>query len=794
MATLHSALQSLGPTNFDSVPASSHDQLHEYVRDLFSKSQLIVESVPLPSAPDEPATARSRSNTTSSFASSSSEISSSSARSAPPIPAYGALQKEWGKPIKLGAKENALNMSVYKMGGKDGKGAWFARRSVHEGLGFAKFKKGLEREFPESLAVQGAPGQGNIRGIGGERVVERIPIPGLGKVEVYQLSAQFPGPTTPRDFVTMLITSAAAMKENPGDENDHTVGGPRHYMIISKPCIHPETPRRDDYIRGNYESVEFIREIPIAKKPASSGGTRANRSSTGATPPALLNTDQRAGTWHHDNRSESHLEVGRSSLEVPDNSVADSEAGGRKRGHTISYSEGRGEKAKGEAMDNPDYAEDPETNPVEWIMITRSDPGGSVPRFMVERGTPSSIVADAGKFLDWACQKEHFDDEDEETPAGDEAPIHAHPHRMDSFSAHQANGHLAGLGGSSSGSMHPIAEKEVDEPKPTVHLSPEAQGQGGIFANVTKTVSAGLGAYTPQVVLDQLGHTPEPSPSLAPTTENLPATGGTPDSKEDDASSVTSDLSFASADEHLDGETPTPSITSATSKTSPKDTKDVVLTPHEKELEKLEKRRQDLDAKLAATRDKANKDAESQTAKEKEAIKKAEEKHAKELAKQEEKYKKEVAKLEQRKQREAQKLEEKKKKQMDKDEKSRLTRERDEAKAEIEVLKQEREIWRQQVGELQKENTRLAAQLGKDRARSSGESLPMGTVDSKATAKEGHATSPIKEPIKDIFHAIKDGEGPGRLRAISLGQEGNRSRSGSVRKSKEGSNESGRSP
>ncbi len=44
-----------------------------------------------------------------------------------------------------------------------------------------------------------------------------------------------------------------------------------------------------------------------------------------------------------------------------------------------------------------------ESNLVEWIMITRSDPGGGIPRFMVERGTPGSIASDAVKFLDWAA-------------------------------------------------------------------------------------------------------------------------------------------------------------------------------------------------------------------------------------------------------------------------------------------------------------------------------------------------------------------------------------------------------
>ena len=74
-------------------------------------------------------------------------------------------------------------MSVYKMAGKDGRGAWFARRSVHEGLGFRKWKLGLQREFPESMEVQGGPGEGNIRGIGSERRVESITVDGVGTIE-----------------------------------------------------------------------------------------------------------------------------------------------------------------------------------------------------------------------------------------------------------------------------------------------------------------------------------------------------------------------------------------------------------------------------------------------------------------------------------------------------------------------------------------------------------------------------------------------------------------------------------
>ena len=181
MAALHEALKTLGPIDYNEAPL---DDLESLLSSAFASGQTIVDSVPI-SAPTGNAVSsetRSRSNTASSSASSASEISLSSARSAPPASEVEALQKEW-KQVKLAAKENPLGMSVYKMSGKDGRGSWFARRSVHEGLGFSKWKKALEKEFPETMKVQGGPGEGNIRGIGGETRVAYKNVDGLGKLE-----------------------------------------------------------------------------------------------------------------------------------------------------------------------------------------------------------------------------------------------------------------------------------------------------------------------------------------------------------------------------------------------------------------------------------------------------------------------------------------------------------------------------------------------------------------------------------------------------------------------------------
>jgi hypothetical protein len=239
---------------------------------------------------------------------------------------------------------------VYKLAGSDGKGAWFARRSVHEGLAFTTWRSKLKHEFQQTIRIRrgnasvGTSGGGAIRGVGAERRLEEIAVPEIlgdglyrgemGLVEVYHLSARFPGPASPRDFVALLITSdmALEMKEYSaaGKENCDT-NSPRNYMVISKPCEHPDAPARQGYIRGKYESVEFIREIPSARQ---------------RNPSRSIDTQ-----WDDDN-------VGQ--------------------------------------------------NPVEWIMVTRSDPGGNVPRWMVERGTPPSIVADVKKFLDWACYKDEL--------------------------------------------------------------------------------------------------------------------------------------------------------------------------------------------------------------------------------------------------------------------------------------------------------------------------------------------------------------------------------------------------
>ncbi|ETN46477.1 uncharacterized protein HMPREF1541_00662 [Cyphellophora europaea CBS 101466] len=689
MAELHKALQALAPADFAEVPSNPED-LDAYLSDIFEQTQLILDSIPIAS-PDEASLQRAKPGTSPSAASSASEMLTSGARSEPPAADRLALQKEWGKPIKLGQKENTLGMSVYKASGKDSRGAWFARRSVHEGLGFNRFKKAFEAEFPTSLAVQGNPGEGNIRGIGAETRVEDITAPSQGKVEVYRLSAQFPGPTTPRDFVTLLLTSPKALK--PQKEGQLV---PRHYMIVSKPCNHPETQPRDGFIRGQYESVEFIREIPRRLKTSTSSTDLshiAHRHGHNLEQDVLIHNAEKYG----------HLNPGDEDKASRGNSRDPSPAA-RKRSHTVADPvPSSSQRASGDGYD-------PEDNPVEWIMVTRSDPGGSVPRFMVERGTPSSICADAVKFLDWACKLDESAVDSPDTPT--KPPTAFRRESFTSFASREkfpdvdedndSKGQLSAQG---------IPQATLTDATPTTPNMP--QQQSGVFASVAGAFST----YAPQSVLNHFPASTEQQPSSDPTTQ---ATFKQPlgvDVDDNDAASTISSTSFASADSHLSRElspdSPTASFVSQTSGNKPQ-------TAHEKELAKLAQRRSTLEAKHAATKAKLQSQTTTTSAKEAAALKKAEEKHEKELRKHEERYKRELEKLEQRKVKEDKKAEARKKRQGEKDEKDKLRNERDELKEKLEVLEREAELWRAQVGDLQKQNTNLMARIGRLEAGSGG--------------------------------------------------------------------------
>lgn len=528
MTTLQEALQSLGPTNWESIPHTSSPKLRAYVDDLTKKATLVVNSVPEPPAAPKDTSSTSSSTATGPGSQPSSQITLSAHRTGTNDPHLTSLQHEWGKPLKVGIKDNPLSVPVYKLSGADGRGAWFARRSVHEGLGFGRWREKAEGEFGETLRVnRGKMEKGEmpdyaVRGIGAEKVLEEVDVLDAGagadgnenanangneekevvaSMKVFLVSAVFPGPTTPRDFVPLVVTCDVE-----GGLNGVRERKGRCWMVVSKPCLHDGAPERDGYIRGQYESVEFIREIP---RPSGDSGT------------------------------------------------------GRKRGDTESSS-----KDQGQDDDEEDI------NPVEWIMITRSDPGGSIPRWIVEKGTPKGICSDTVKFLNWACR-----DDDSNQP---DRTLHERSSLEDDDN------------GNDEDESEDDNEDELDE-STSESDDTDTEYNNGLVANVAYMLNAGLDRFIPQAVLDYMPYTYGP-PRGIPDGIDIPIT--TPADKESETPTNEPKRSLsdkASLTESTDSGVATPVENGDTPAEATKKKK---LSSHEKQLIKLAQKKQKYETKL----------------------------------------------------------------------------------------------------------------------------------------------------------------------------------------------------
>jgi len=591
MAALHQALASLRPKDYSDIdiPTSA---LGDLAARILAHAELIANSVP-PPPNGTPYESAQRSRTAPGPAVCAAQLTVSEARRPPPAQEHAALRAGWGKPVKLAVKEAAMGMSVFKMAGHDRHGAWFARTGVTEGLGFAKWKRAMLREFPESLEVQGGPGEGNVRGIGGDQRLEDIALPGIGHVQVYQLSAQFPGPTSPREFITLLITSDVCLSEA------SSVAGavPRHLVVVSIPVTHPDAPPRNGLVRGFYESVEMIREIPLQDG-------------------------------------------------------------------------------------------DPETNPVEWIMVTRSDPGGGIPRFMVERNVPSSIVLDAVKFLDWACAKDDSVTNGEvETGPHGTVPTLQDPETRPSLSITESNGITAGIGTS-------IA----DRPSPAVRrLSQRSQR------------AVGKAPVKQEGYLDQLRHSMEaylPDVYIPP---HRTSSGSS-------SSTLSSGGSFASAEQFTTAPDSLPAENAVVTPSSTSEQSYPIIPNdkyHTREMMRIEDRKRQLKERLDQAREKQSLDLQSESQRTQKEMDKAAEKHSRDRKKREDKFQKEIRKLDQRREKETHKLLARQQKEADKNSLVKAQRERDEYKQRMDIVEQENRLLKEQIGQLQRENTAIVARLGK---------------------------------------------------------------------------------
>lgn len=641
--THHEPLKGLGPVDWSEV---TQDDLKHFLTSTFFQAQTVIDSIPTPPTQLKLSqTGRARSHTDSSVLASfnTSETShggrahaNSTSNGDEASAAASKLQKEW-KEVKVPPKDNPMNINVYKLSAKDGRGAWFARRSLHEGIPFDKFKLGLEREFAETMRNNTGPGTGNVRGIGAERKAEHLVCDGVGKAEVWLLSAQFPGPTTPRDFVTLLLTDSGDEKKK-GKE-------PRQFMVVSKPCGHPECSARPGYIRGSYESVEIIREVP-------------------------LQTTIR--------RTRSSIDVRREDIQLSPSSD--------KLGKEEALARSISGLPSCEAQDNADESS---SMAVEWIMVTRSDPGGSVPRFMVEKGTPGGIVNDASRFVKWLETKSADDFEDsgdndfkKEAIESEASTATAPPPA--SRSAAAAVNHQ----------RHPLNNNLIQDEVPP----------SGLYSMITGVLGAASSA-----VASRLPNLYASGPDTDPD--------GTMD--ESDSDSDDSDRSFASAPEP-DEEAPPPlpdrktasraDLTSLHSGKSDESSK-ASVSQHERQLLKLQERYRKLEEKRVRQQERSLQGKKDQG--DGDALAKLKEKHEKEIARQEENYRKELKKLEERRIKDEKKAEERKKKELDKEAKNNLSMELERTTVQRDMALKQVDILKEQVGELQAQNTQLVVKLGK---------------------------------------------------------------------------------
>ncbi|KAF3930530.1 hypothetical protein ABW19_dt0202169 [Dactylella cylindrospora] len=697
---LHKALANLSPLDDSALPDQYH--LKQFLESTFSNAAYIVDTLPIPPPPNGPSSApvtpatRSRSGTvTSNSSNSSNKLTILPSPVRPPLPPNpSTYTKEW-KEVKPGGA-NPHDIKVYKLASKDGNGAWFARRSVHEGIGFARFRKGLRREFDESLRRTMGVGRASpnsstiledgeesewegmvipagVRGIGAERRLERKVEKGVGRIDVYHLSAQFPGPSAPRDFVTACITSSSSAPPLSSTTAPSGRKG-REFTMVSRPLAHPAAPEQSGFVRGRYESIEFIREIIPEEETTSPRrsmsvsdltqrssllasidaeakvGRRRSRTVGEASrkavsfddgKPEMLRT-KTMGLGLESLREHSKLREAMSADDLPDDTAPAFEL-------KVTQPE-EVTQADGDA-DSMENDEDGELNPVEWIMLTRSDPGGSVPRFMVERGTPGSIIKDAEKFLDWACEKVHHDElsDDEDEPEG--------LHIDDEMSMSQDRS-------STNNSSFTISGDNTSEESPEAQSLKRAMSNDDSMSNLSfMTASSGEGEC------------------------------------EEEDSSLGSSLNSGQIN------TPLNSLIDETSSINGRPRSDSSAA-----LQRIQ-----TDALKAAERAKANREKDEkklarELAKEEERQRKLDEKHAREAAKREEKFKREQARAEEKRRREEEKIRERKRKLEERDEKVRNEREKEDLRREIELLKKEKDV-------LFKENENLRREVATLKAR-----------------------------------------------------------------------------
>ena len=319
----------------------------------------------------------------------------------------------------------------------------------------------------------------------------------------------------------------------------------------------------------------------------------------------------------------------------------------------------------------------------------------------MERGTPASITADAFKFVDWVAK---------DTGSAETEEEHGGLEKVDeSRETHEA----------AVENYEPPA-KAVEAPMEEHLKTPTADGPvpapTGVIASLTNAVQAGIQSYAPDVVRN-----------------NMPISLSSRDKEKDamldyegDTTDTDSTLSFESAHQfhtaeerlHDSSSSTTPVDDASTSHSSLGMIASAVekvqdaLTPHEREMEKLESKRKSLESKFLKQQEERRARGEEQSERETREQEKRRERHKRDVQKAQDRHDRELRKLEERRKKELKKLELKQRREAEKDAVVKANRERDDERKRAEKLDKENKELREQVGELQREVTMLVRKLG----------------------------------------------------------------------------------
>jgi hypothetical protein len=345
-------------------------------------------------------------------------------------------------------------------------------------------------------------------------------------------------------------------------------------------------------------------------------------------------------------------------------------------------------------------------------MVTRSDPGGSVPRFLIEKGTPPGIVGDAGKFLKWVTSKaaHGFAEPDEtaattETAQGTEASV---------SEKRQPSTTPATTTNIEANKVETVTLQNQDDPFP---------GSNGLYGVIAGAIGA-ASSYIPTGLLKTWGTGSDMTSSDTSGTD----IHAIAEEQHEDDSDTSSIRSFASALEKsvtAEGKS-NGSVVESQSETSRSNPQQSLA---DKELKKLEHKKKKLDEKMARLEERRQSKLMGDKEKDAATLAKLREKHEKEVAKQEEKYRREMRKLEEKRERDQRKAEERRRKAAEQEEKNNISLELERVRAERDVARRQIELLESQVGELQAQNTMLVRKLGKNGLLDSADS-PSSSVKS----------------------------------------------------------------